>query len=130
MSYVSVTQKKNTKLSYVWFLAMKCTGGKIYLTCMPKNGQQMCGSASVPPESDEECIEGCYCPEGNNEIVIIVLSYKPFNSLGTVLHDNKCITKDQCPCRLRGKNFSPGASIPKDCNTCTCSNGEWECTQV
>ncbi|XP_030749920.1 hemocytin [Sitophilus oryzae] len=91
---------------------MKCTGGKVYMNCGPKKGQAMCGAVSILPEVGDTCIEGCYCPEG------------------TVLHDNKCITRDQCPCKLRGKSFSPGSSIPKDCNTCTCNNGEWECTQV
>lgn len=90
---------------------MQCTGGKIYMPCGPKGGQPVCGSAVETPE-DEVCEEGCYCPEG------------------TVLHENKCITKNKCPCRLRGKSFPSGASIPKDCNTCTCSEGQWICTQV
>lgn len=50
-------------------LAMKCTGGKVYMTCGPENGQQMCGAVSATPASEDACIEGCYCPEGNLFIV-------------------------------------------------------------
>lgn len=90
---------------------MKCTGGRFYMSCGPKTGQPVCGS-SVEKSEDETCEEGCYCPPG------------------TVLHESKCITKDQCPCRLRGKSFAPGTNVPKDCNTCTCVEGQWVCTQV
>ncbi|KAJ8974052.1 hypothetical protein NQ317_002298, partial [Molorchus minor] len=75
-------------------------------------GQSGCGAAIEVPEDSEDCVEGCFCPEG------------------TVLHENKCITKDKCPCRLRGKSFPAGTSVPKDCNTCTCNDGQWVCTQV
>ncbi|XP_017781781.1 PREDICTED: hemocytin [Nicrophorus vespilloides] len=88
---------------------MKCTGGHVYMPCAPVGGQAVCG-ASV--EKTEGCEEGCYCP------------------IGTVMHDGKCITRDKCPCRLRGKDFPSGSSVPKDCNTCTCSEGQWICTQV
>ena len=90
---------------------MKCTGGRVYSTCAPKHGQAVCGS-SVTNTNEDVCEEGCYCPKG------------------TVLHDSQCITKDKCPCRLRGKDFPPGASTPKECNTCTCSEGQWICTEV
>lgn len=91
---------------------MQCTGGKIYKACGPAKGQSGCGAAVELPEDDEPCVEGCYCPEG------------------TVVHENKCIPKDKCPCRLRGRSFPAGSSVPKDCNTCTCNNGQWICTQV
>ncbi|XP_066254573.1 hemocytin [Euwallacea similis] len=114
--YVKDCQHKGVKGVTGWrsenLCPMKCEGGQVYMACAPEKGHQMCGAVSVPRENQEECLEGCYCPEG------------------TVLHENKCITKDQCPCRLRGKSFPPGTSIPKECNTCTCSNGEWDCTQV
>lgn len=31
---------------------------------------------------------------------------------------------------LRGKIFKPQQQIVKDCNTCTCENGSWKCTDV
>lgn len=91
---------------------MECKGGMIYKSCGSSKGQAVCGAAVEIEDADENCVEGCYCPEG------------------TVLHDNKCITKDKCPCQLRGKSFPAGSSVPKDCNTCTCNDGQWICTQV
>ncbi|CAG9836626.1 unnamed protein product [Diabrotica balteata] len=92
---------------------MKCSNGKIYQACGSVNRQPTCGSISEGKvESDEKCVEGCFCPEG------------------TVLHEGSCITRDKCPCMLRGKSFEAGASVPKDCNTCTCSEGQWICTQA
>ncbi|KAG5886861.1 hypothetical protein JTB14_017666 [Gonioctena quinquepunctata] len=92
---------------------MQCTGGKVYKSCGPAKGQPACGAISeVPDENENACEEGCFCPSG------------------TVINEGKCITKDKCPCRLRGKTFPPGYSVPKDCNTCTCIDGQWVCTQV
>lgn len=93
-------------------LAMKCTGGRIYKACGPAKGQPGCGATVEINDENEPCVEGCFCPEG------------------TVLHNDKCITKDKCPCKLRGKTFQPGQSVPKECNTCICNQGQWVCTQV
>lgn len=90
---------------------MQCTGGRVYMACGPKEGQTVCGAAVEKPE-EGVCEEGCYCPPGR------------------ILHNNKCITKDKCPCRLRGKSYPAGTSVPKECNTCTCADGQWICTQV
>ncbi|XP_050302983.1 hemocytin [Anthonomus grandis grandis] len=114
--YVKECTHKGIKDLATWrdekLCPMKCSNGKTYMSCGPKNGQQMCGDVSSLVDEEDSCVEGCYCPEG------------------TVLHDNKCILKDQCPCTYRGKSFPPGASISKKCNTCSCVSGKWECTQV
>lgn len=94
---------------------MKCAGGKVYRTCGPSQGQAVCGQLNEKLSDnidDDRCVEGCYCPDG------------------LVLHEQKCIRHEQCPCRLRGKYFEPGTQVPKDCNTCTCQKGQWICTQV
>lgn len=91
---------------------MKCTGGRIYMSCGTSKGQAVCGTSTELLEEDEDCVEGCFCPSG------------------TVLHESQCITKDKCPCQLRGKSFPAGVSVPKGCNTCTCVEGQWICTQV
>ncbi|XP_056642321.1 hemocytin [Diorhabda sublineata] len=92
---------------------MNCTNGKIYKSCSSTDRQPTCGAiAEGKIDTKDVCVEGCFCPEG------------------TVLNDGKCITRDQCPCKLRGKSFTAGSSVPKDCNTCTCVDGQWVCTQV
>lgn len=93
-------------------LAMHCTGGKVYMPCAPTGGQTICGDVSEKLEEETVCEEGCYCPEG------------------TYLHDSKCITKESCPCKYHGKEYSSGSTIPDDCNTCTCSDGKWICTKI
>ncbi|XP_071447163.1 hemocytin-like [Hetaerina americana] len=95
---------------------MKCEDGKVYSTCGPTI-QQTCGSAvessSVSLSTKSVfCVEGCFCPEG------------------TLLHNGKCIQQSECPCQLRGKQFSPGETVPSDCNTCRCEGGMWTCTQA
>ncbi|KAG7205161.1 hypothetical protein KM043_018256 [Ampulex compressa] len=90
---------------------MACSNGRIYMGCGPK-AEASCWNSVEAKSQDADCEEGCFCPGG------------------TVTHDGKCISPEQCPCRLRGKLFQPGVSVPKDCNTCTCSSGKWICTQI
>uniref|UniRef100_A0A8C4XFH8 VWFD domain-containing protein n=1 Tax=Erpetoichthys calabaricus TaxID=27687 RepID=A0A8C4XFH8_ERPCA len=58
-----------------------------------------------------ECISGCVCPEG-------------------LVSDGNgdCIPEDQCPCVHNGKSYQPGEKIKVDCNTCTCKERKWKCT--
>ncbi|CAN0428794.1 unnamed protein product [Lampetra planeri] len=58
-----------------------------------------------------ECNSGCVCPEG--------LVYSD---------DATCIQPEACPCEHNGQKTAPGESIEVDCNTCTCVNRNWECT--
>ncbi|PNF36643.1 hypothetical protein B7P43_G19101, partial [Cryptotermes secundus] len=90
-----------------------CTGSRVYFPCGPSS-QETCRSVTVPVMTSvtESCEEGCYCPSG------------------TVLHDQQCVSREQCPCQWRGRMFQPGEKVPKDCNTCTCVGGQWSCTQI
>ncbi|KAJ8725925.1 hypothetical protein PYW08_004108 [Mythimna loreyi] len=91
---------------------MKCPEGKIYKSCGP-DSQPSCAFPLIPTQTgNTSCVEGCFCPEG------------------LLLEGGKCVPKTECPCRLRNKNFKPGSTIRKDCNTCTCESGEWTCTKV
>ncbi|KAK9952106.1 hypothetical protein ABG768_017964 [Culter alburnus] len=58
------------------------------------------------------CVSGCMCPYG-------------------LLADGKggCVEKVKCPCTHNGANYSPGEQVQQDCNTCTCTNGMWICTE-
>ncbi|XP_043083626.1 mucin-2 [Puntigrus tetrazona] len=58
------------------------------------------------------CVSGCICPDG-------------------LLADGKggCVERKKCPCTHNGVIYSPGEQVQQDCNTCTCTNGMWTCTE-
>ncbi|XP_018113012.1 mucin-5B [Xenopus laevis] len=60
----------------------------------------------------KECVPGCVCPSG-------------------LVWDDKgnCILPSQCPCVYEGKFYETGESIDIPCNTCTCKNRTWHCTE-
>ncbi|XP_078043521.1 hemolectin [Augochlora pura] len=91
---------------------MRCTNGRVYMACGSKTESSCWSAAGTMLATVEDCEEGCFCPQG------------------TVAHEGKCISFEECPCRLRGKLFEPGKSVQKDCNTCTCFSGKWICTQA
>ncbi|XP_012135564.1 hemolectin [Megachile rotundata] len=90
---------------------MTCNNGRVYMPCGPQTESSCWTEVERKPNTDN-CEEGCFCPAG------------------TVAHEGRCIYREECPCRLRGKLFEPGKSVQKDCNTCTCSSGKWLCTQT
>lgn len=47
-----------------------------------------------------------------------------------MLSDGFCVKQEMCPCKLKGKIFPPNHNIKRDCNTCTCVNGNWKCTSL
>ncbi|KAF5285691.1 hypothetical protein FQR65_LT13076 [Abscondita terminalis] len=114
--YVRECQFKGVKDLIDWRNAdtcpITCTGGRVYKTCAPAGGQPTCGDITEVEEETLTCEEGCYCPEG------------------TVLYESECIPKTMCPCTYRGKQLRPGYQVPKGCNTCTCVEGKWICTQI
>ncbi|XP_077066319.1 uncharacterized protein LOC143720620 [Siphateles boraxobius] len=58
------------------------------------------------------CVSGCMCPDG-------------------LLADGKggCVEMEKCTCTHNGVIYSPGEQVQQDCNTCTCTNGMWSCTE-
>ncbi|XP_030375562.1 hemocytin [Scaptodrosophila lebanonensis] len=89
---------------------ISCKFGRVYSACGP-DLEPTCES-DVIPVTKGKCNEGCFCPEG------------------TVQYKDACITRELCPCNLRGREFKPEATVKKDCNTCTCKNGQWKCTDA
>ena len=55
------------------------------------------------------CVEGCFCPEGTYKL------------------EQRCVTKDDCPCRFEDGVYFPGSQMSGDCQNCTCVNGDWNC---
>ncbi|XP_026330001.1 hemocytin [Hyposmocoma kahamanoa] len=86
-----------------------CPDSKVY-KCGTES-QPSCASplASTKPEGSI-CVEGCYCPEG------------------LLLEESRCVSKEECHCRLRNKSFKPGEKVRQDCNECTCEAGQWKCS--
>ncbi|XP_028649003.2 mucin-5AC-like [Erpetoichthys calabaricus] len=56
------------------------------------------------------CVSGCVCPDG------------------LVSNGQGCIPASQCPCIHNGITYQPGQKIQVDCNTCTCNERKWNCT--
>ncbi|XP_071974252.1 mucin-5B-like [Engystomops pustulosus] len=73
--------------------------------------QKSCKTQDMKCYSDE-CVPGCVCPKG------------------LVSDDNGgCIPPSECPCVYGGKFHVTGSEIKISCNTCTCKERTWECTQ-
>ncbi|XP_025026903.1 mucin-5B-like, partial [Python bivittatus] len=58
-----------------------------------------------------QCVSGCVCPD---QLV----------SDGT----GKCIPAEECPCIHNEATYKPGETIKDKCNTCTCKNRKWKCS--
>lgn len=78
--------------------AFSCPINQTYTSCMPVS-QATCNSGEMLPSALQKyCEEGCIC------------------AAGTVLHENKCIKKEECPCMYNGHFHESESVIPKDCN--------------
>ncbi|XP_029438972.1 mucin-5AC-like [Rhinatrema bivittatum] len=94
-----------------------CTSPMVYFDCtnttqgtIGSECQKSCHTLDMECYSTQ-CISGCLCPEG-------LVS----DGNGT------CITEDRCPCIHNEATYEPGATIKDSCNTCTCKNRMWQCT--
>ncbi|KAM5248547.1 mucin-5B [Ctenodactylus gundi] len=57
------------------------------------------------------CVSGCVCPPG-------------------LVSDGSggCVAEEDCPCMHNEASYRPGETIRVGCNTCTCRNRRWECS--
>ena len=39
-----------------------------------------------------------------------------------------CVAPEQCPCYYQNHRYSPYSQVTRDCNTCVCQGGYWQCT--
>ncbi|XP_076800960.1 uncharacterized protein LOC143445613 isoform X3 [Clavelina lepadiformis] len=85
-----------------------CEEGMVWSNCT--ECQRTCDNMDMACERDQ-CHEGCGCP------------------VGLVLDNDKCIAPESCPCTERGKSYSEGKWIKRDCNYCQCKNTKWKCTE-
>ncbi|XP_022908854.2 von Willebrand factor-like [Onthophagus taurus] len=81
-----------------------------YMRCAHNNKQLDCWEPEVTDPSLYDCEEGCYC------------------SNGLRLYEDECLTLSECPCFYDGTYYASGTTTQQECNSCTCSNGQWSCT--
>ncbi|XP_014781837.2 SCO-spondin [Octopus bimaculoides] len=94
---------------------IQCENKMVYLECGPANPPTCYDdkSAKIFANSPSYCVEGCFCPPG------------------LLLDGGKCVTRDECPCHIDGKFFSPGSVIlKKNCMNCTCTKGDLLCVNT
>ncbi|KAM6174045.1 mucin-5AC [Erethizon dorsatum] len=58
-----------------------------------------------------QCVSGCMCPDG------LVAD-----------GDGGCVAEEDCPCVHNEASYRPGEAVLDGCNTCTCENRMWRCT--
>ncbi|XP_044125174.1 mucin-5AC-like [Bufo gargarizans] len=94
-----------------------CTAPMVYFDC--KNAsvgtkgaecQKSCQTLDMACYT-AKCVSGCVCPAG-------------------LVSDGKggCIQEEQCPCIHNDATYQPGEKIEMKCNTCTCKDRMWQCT--
>ncbi|XP_043404992.1 mucin-5AC [Chelonia mydas] len=89
----------------VYFDCSNVTAGTIGSEC-----QKSCQTLDMGCYSTQ-CVSGCVCP---NDLV----------------SDGKggCVAVGDCPCVHNEASYNPGETIKVSCNTCTCKNRMWQCT--
>nr|XP_039273324.1 mucin-5AC-like isoform X1 [Styela clava] len=87
---------------------LQCENGMVYQEC-GTTCEAKCWSTTQDESCSEVCVEGCHCPNG------------------TVLHEGKCIERQQCPCIVGSLEVPPGYVLEYNCMDCTCQNGIMNC---
>ncbi|XP_043084733.1 mucin-2 [Puntigrus tetrazona] len=95
-----------------------CVHPMIFFNCSAEQGNKGTECQGTCEKQDPSncvstwCVSGCMCPDG-------------------LLADGKggCVERKNCPCVHNGLSYSPGEQVQEDCNTCTCTDGMWNCTQ-
>ncbi|OQR67531.1 Hemocytin-like, partial [Tropilaelaps mercedesae] len=84
----------------------KCPEGEERVKCA-SNCQPTCEQPDIvcPPVADDQCAEGCACPEGS------------------VRHKQSCVPRKACPCYHQGFPFANNHYIVQDCNTWSVETG-------
>uniref|UniRef100_UPI00358E30E0 SCO-spondin-like n=1 Tax=Myxine glutinosa TaxID=7769 RepID=UPI00358E30E0 len=93
---------------------LQCDKGLVYMPCGPPCQPTCRTIADDTPSQCEDlpCTEGCFCPEN------------------TILHDDSCISPDDCTCVHNGVGYPAGTQIIEDCRNCTCERALWACDGV
>uniref|UniRef100_A0A3B3QBA9 VWFD domain-containing protein n=1 Tax=Paramormyrops kingsleyae TaxID=1676925 RepID=A0A3B3QBA9_9TELE len=104
--------------SLLLFVSLGCQSPMVFFNCssaglgaVGSECQKSCKNLDMTCVSRTECMSGCTCPPG-------------------MVYDGNegCIEEENCPCFYNDAPHNPGDSIKVDCNTCTCENRKWDCT--
>ncbi|XP_073426041.1 uncharacterized protein [Dendrobates tinctorius] len=92
-----------------------CQDNEIYADCHFSKGK-LCepscmNLAILDTGCSLQCTPGCVCKSG------FLRS-----------SEGNCVPMNECPCIHGEEIYVPGATLAKDCNTCTCENGKFSCT--
>uniref|UniRef100_A0A452R4U1 VWFD domain-containing protein n=1 Tax=Ursus americanus TaxID=9643 RepID=A0A452R4U1_URSAM len=90
-----------------------CTPPMVYLDCRNATpGTAGAGCQKSCFTLDMDCVSpGCVCPDG------LVAD-----------GEGRCIAAADCPCVHNEASYLPGQTVRVGCNTCTCKNRMWQCT--
>uniref|UniRef100_A0A4W3IJQ2 Otogelin n=1 Tax=Callorhinchus milii TaxID=7868 RepID=A0A4W3IJQ2_CALMI len=80
---------------------MTCEGEFVFrecIDCCPAS----CEHEKVCIDSEFQCLDGCYCPEGY------------------IYENGSCVRPTECSCVLHGQLFAPGSTVQEVCNSWTC----------
>nr|XP_023423412.1 otogelin-like protein [Cavia porcellus] len=97
----------------VSFCAVVCQKGMLYHHCS-SFCRRSCASLSAPEQCNDDCAEGCNCPEGKFYEETL----------------NFCVPIYHCRCHYRGSVYQPGELIPTPLGLCQCSNGTVKCDEL
>ncbi|XP_073745916.1 mucin-5AC [Callorhinus ursinus] len=95
-----------------------CTPPMVYFDCRnatPGAAGASCQKSCFTLDMDcysSQCEPGCVCPDG------LVAD-----------GEGRCLTAADCPCVHNEASYPPGQTIRVGCNTCTCKNRMWQCTE-
>ncbi|KAG9491060.1 hypothetical protein GDO78_006427 [Eleutherodactylus coqui] len=87
----------------------QCPHGMIYKECVSPCVKS-CQGLNINEVCQEQCVDGCTCPEGK------------------ILDGSRCVMPSECSCIHSGNRYPVGSTIKRDCNTCSCKSGLWECS--
>ncbi|XP_048217429.1 mucin-5AC [Perognathus longimembris pacificus] len=93
------------KAPMVYFDCRNATPGTTGAGC-----QKSCHTLDMACYSPQ-CVPGCVCPDG------LVAD-----------GDGGCVAVEDCPCVHNEAMYRRGETIQAGCNTCTCENRKWQCT--
>uniref|UniRef100_A0A3B4DJ14 VWFD domain-containing protein n=1 Tax=Pygocentrus nattereri TaxID=42514 RepID=A0A3B4DJ14_PYGNA len=103
-----------TFVCFFTFCLADCPAPKVYFNCSEAGPDEhglecakTCSSKTI-----DCCASGCQCPPG-------------------LIDDGRghCVQENKCPCKHNGHFYADGSKIPDECNTCTCTQGKWVCTE-